>query len=86
MTLRPLACYVVSAAAAGCAGTVSSETVDANTTASASAIVIVERTVDSAHGARAEASARFVRVATPATSSEALRAIGAEIDLPRPGT
>ncbi|MDP9034457.1 MAG: hypothetical protein M3O50_06590, partial [Myxococcota bacterium] len=42
--------------------------------------------VDSAHGARAEASARFVRVATPATSSEALRAIGAEIDLPRPGT
>ena len=37
-------------------------------------------------GARAEASARFIRVATSSSTDEALRAIGASLDLPARGT
>ena len=91
MSLRSVALFALLLVGAGCAGTVSSssETGDANAvpTASAttSAIVIVERTVDPSRGSRAEASARFVRVTAPATAADALRAIGAAIDLPARG-
>jgi hypothetical protein len=40
---------------------------------------------DTAGKSRAEASARFVRVAAPITAQEALRAVGATVDLPPPG-
>jgi hypothetical protein len=50
-----------------------------------SAVVVVQRMVDPAGGLRAEASARFVRVAAPTSTDEALRAIGATLDLPTAG-
>ncbi len=51
-----------------------------------SAVVVVERTADATEGARAEASARFVRVAAGASVADALRAIGAALELPARGT
>ena len=71
----------------GCTGTVSwsPEAVDAETAATTSALVVIERTSDSARGTSAEASARFLRVASPASAEEALRAIGAALDLPARG-
>lgn len=54
--------------------------------ATTSAVIVVERTSDSSGGAHAEASARFVRIASSSSSDEALRAIGATIDLPARGT
>jgi hypothetical protein len=69
--------------ALGCAGTVSGSAgpgdAEARTT---SAIVVVERTVDATATARAEANARFVRFAASSTADDALRAIGAAVDLP----
>jgi hypothetical protein len=47
--------------------------------------VVVERMVDQTGGSRAEASARFVRVAAPVSTEEALRAIGAAVVLPPAG-
>src|SRR5450755_727758 len=75
-------------AALGCAGTVSgsSDGVDAEASATTSAIVAVERTTDSAEGSRAEASARFVRVLAPSSANDALRAIGASLELPATGS
>jgi hypothetical protein len=71
----------------GCTGTVAASSLDAEAAATTtSAIVVVERTSDPAKGARAEGSARFVRVAAPATVDDALRAIGAALELPAPGT
>ena len=88
MSLRSLAVVSLVPASAACAGTVSgsSETGDANALATTNAIVIVERTVEAGRGSRAEASARFVRVSAPASAADALRAIGAAIDLPSRGT
>jgi hypothetical protein len=74
-------------AGAGCTGTVSGspEAADAETTTAMSAVIVVERTSDSVQGSSAEASARFVRVTTPSSSTEALQAIGAALDLPPRG-
>lgn len=49
---------------------------------STTAIVVVARSIDPTEGSRAEASARFVRVAGSSTAS-ALQSIGASLDLPR---
>jgi hypothetical protein len=78
----------VAIAVGGCTGTVSASGVpgDAEPSVSTSAVVIVERTVDSTQGTRAAASARFVRVSTPSSMLEGLRAIGAAGDLPGRGT
>ncbi len=82
-----LALLVMGTAVGGCAGTVSGSGApgDAEPSASTSAVVIVERTVDATQGTRATASARFVRVSTPSSRLEGLRAIGAAGDLPARG-
>jgi hypothetical protein len=72
------------AATAGCAAS-SGEAVDAETATTTSALVIVERTTDTAQGSRAEASARFARVTASASPSTAMRSVGAGLDLPSPG-
>jgi hypothetical protein len=78
---------LAAAAMAGCTGTISASGApdDAQTAMATSAIVIVERTVDATQGTRAEASARFVRVAAPSSVVEGLRAIGASGELPARG-
>ncbi|HXX68635.1 MAG TPA: hypothetical protein VEK07_15715 [Polyangiaceae bacterium] len=79
--------FYLAATIVSCAAPVSSSDApgDAETTTT-SAIILVERSVDLAGGPRAEASARFVRVASTSSPEEALRAIGATIDLPAGGT
>jgi hypothetical protein len=77
---------VPAAGALGCTGTVASSSLDAEAATTTSAIVVVERTSDPSQGAHAEGSARFVRVAAPATVDDALRAIGAALELPARGT
>jgi hypothetical protein len=74
--------------ALGCAGTISgaSDGVDAEASTTTSAVVAVERTADSTEGSRAEASARFIRVVAPSSADDALRAIGASLDLPASGS
>jgi hypothetical protein len=75
------------AASIGCAGTVagSAETTDAETSTT-SAIVVISRTSDASKGSSAEASARFVRVAAPTSTQDALRAIGAALEIPARGS
>jgi hypothetical protein len=75
-------------AAIGCTGTVSGspEAADAESMSTTSAIVVVERTTDMTQGSSAEASARFVRVTAPASAQDALRAIGATLNLPARGS
>jgi hypothetical protein len=70
----------------GCTGTVSGApgTGDAETPTT-HAVVLVERTLDPTEGSRAEASARFVRVASSFTAG-ALQTIGASLDLPPAGS
>jgi hypothetical protein len=72
---------------AGCTGAVSVSpgAGDADTTTT-SAVIIVERTMDGTGGARAQTSARFVRVAARFSKQDALRTIGAALDLPARGT
>jgi hypothetical protein len=48
-------------------------------------LVVVERTVDPGGRLHAEASARFVRIAAPWSAQDAMRAIGAALDLPPRG-
>ncbi|HEY3818664.1 MAG TPA: hypothetical protein VGL81_15935 [Polyangiaceae bacterium] len=88
MRLSLLALLAASPTALGCAGAVSgtADGVDAEPTTTTSAVVAVERTADSAEGSRAEASARFIRVVAPSSTDDALRAIGASLDLPPGGT
>jgi len=88
MRLSLLALLPVVPAALGCAGTVSgaSDGVDAEASSTTSAVVAVERTSDSTEGSRAEASARFIRVVAPSSADDALRAIGASLDLPASGS
>jgi hypothetical protein len=88
MRLSALALLPVIPAALGCAGTVSGsgEGVDAEASTTTSALVAIERTTDGTQGSRAEASARFLRVTAPASGSDAIRAIGAALDLPAAGT
>jgi hypothetical protein len=84
---RPLfSLFCAVAPVVGCAGTVSGApgTGDAETPAT-HAVVLVERTLDSTEGSRAEASARFIRVAGSAAAG-ALQTIGASLDLPAPGS
>jgi hypothetical protein len=70
----------------GCAGTITGpEGGDAEASHTTSAVVSIERTADATEGSRAEASARFVRVTAPASAGDALRAIGAVVDLPARG-
>ncbi|MGH7440528.1 MAG: hypothetical protein ACRENE_32970 [Polyangiaceae bacterium] len=75
----------------GCTGTVAgSPGGGAGTSADAEsavtqALVLVERTV-ATEGTRAAASARFARVTAGVTPAETLRALGASLDLPSPGS
>jgi len=87
MRLGLLAAFVLAAPTTGCTGAVSDPAapVDAEPSTT-SAVVIVDRTIDPSGGPRAEASARFVRVSAPSSIRDALRAIGATVDLPAPGT
>ena len=79
---------LLSAPILGCTGAVSdpASAGDAETSTTTSAVVIVERAVGSSGGAaradRAETSARFVRVLAPSSTRDALRIIGASLDLP----
>jgi hypothetical protein len=75
------------AASLGCAGTVagSAETTDAETSTT-SAIVVISRTSDVSKGSGAEASARFIRVAVPTSTQDALRAVGAALEIPARGS
>jgi hypothetical protein len=75
----------LSFAAAGCAGNVSGVPGDAEAASTTSAVIVVERTIDAVQGSHAEGSARFVRVAAPASVDDALRAIGAALELPARG-
>lgn len=88
MRLSLFALLPVVPAALGCAGTVSgaSDGVDAEAISTTSAVVAIERTADSTEGSRAEASARFIRVVAPSSTDDALRAIGASLDLPASGS
>ena len=78
---------LLSAPLAGCTGAVSvspgAGDADAVTT---SAVVIVERNLDATGGARAQTSARFVRITARSSKQDALRTIGAALDLPPRGT
>ena len=74
------------AAISGCAGNVTAGVGDAEATTTTSAVVVVERSAGANDGVRAEGSARFVRVSAPVSVDDALRAIGAALDLPARGT
>ncbi len=87
MRLSGLALLPLLPAAVGCAGTVSSagaDGVDAESSTT-SALVSIERTSDPTTGSRAETSARFLRVMAPSSADDALRAIGASLELPAAG-
>ena len=60
-------------------------TADAEVATTTNAVVVVERTNTANEGSRAEASAQFVRIAAAASVEDALRAIGASLDLPARG-
>jgi hypothetical protein len=73
--------------ALGCTGAVAeTATGDAETARTTSAIVIVERTVDATGTPRVETSARFARVPAGTSTRDALRTIGAAIELPPAGS
>jgi hypothetical protein len=87
MRLGLLAALVLAAPVTGCTGAVSDPAAPGDAEPSTtSAVVIVDRTLDPTRGLRAEASARFVRVSAPSSTRDALRAIGASVDLPAVGT
>jgi hypothetical protein len=74
--------------AVGCAGSVAGPEGGDAETSTTSAVVAVERTTEATDGAgsHATASARFLRVMAPASSFDALRAIGATLNLPVRGS
>jgi hypothetical protein len=88
MRLDPWTALLLSAPILGCTGAVSDpvNAGDAETSTTTSAVVIVERAVGGSGGAtrpdRAETSARFVRVLASSSTRDALRTIGASLDLP----
>jgi hypothetical protein len=88
MRLAALALLPPLSAAIGCAGSVAGPEGGDAETATTSALVTVERTTDTTEGvgSRARASARFLRVTAPASAVDALRAIGATLNLPARGT
>jgi hypothetical protein len=77
---------LLSLLAAGCEGTISSAGAGDAEATTTSAVIVVERTVDPSSTPRVQASARFVRVPASSSPDDALRAIGAAIDLPPKGT
>ena len=79
LALVPMASVVVGCAASG------ADPGDAETATATSAVVVIERSTDTAQGTRAEASARFVRVSASTSPTTALRGVGAGIDLPAAG-
>ncbi len=81
-----IALLTLVAAFVGCAGNVSGTAADAEAATTTSAVVVVERATDATEGSRAEGSARFVRVTAPASVDDALRTIGAALELPPRGT
>jgi hypothetical protein len=87
MRFRVWPLFLLAPTSVACAGTVSpSDSVgDAEPTIT-SAIVVVERTSDPDAAPRSQASARFIRVASSSTTEEALRAIGAAVELPTGNT
>ena len=70
----------------GCGGAVISDGPSDAEATKTSAVVVVERTAESAAPARVEVSARCVRVASSASVEDAWRAIGAGASVPPPGT
>jgi hypothetical protein len=71
-------------AATGCSASVaaSPEAADAEAASSASAVVVVERTIGPGDGTRAEAVARFIRMRGGPVDDDALRMVGAFLELP----
>jgi hypothetical protein len=88
MRLNAIVLLALTPAAVGCAGNVSGSAApgDAEVVSTMSAVVVIERTIDANEGVRAEASARFVRVAAGSSGQDALRAIGAALELPARGS
>jgi hypothetical protein len=86
MRISSLAFLSLLPTALGCAGNVSGAGGDAEAVTTTSAVVVVERVIDATDGSRAEGSARFIRVRGPASGDDALRAIGAALELPSLGT
>jgi hypothetical protein len=90
MRLGLFTLLALAAPAVGCTGAVADPAIPGDAEAfSTSAVVIVERTLDPSStggGPRSETSARFVRVSAPSSTGDALRTIGATVDLPAPGT
>jgi hypothetical protein len=70
---------------AGCEGTISTAGAGDAEATTTQALVVVERTVDPASVSRVQASARFARFAASSAANEALRAIGAALELPAHG-
>jgi hypothetical protein len=79
-----LATCILLPAAVGCAGNATGSA-DAEVATTTGAVVVVERTNAANEGSRAEASARFVRIAAGASVDDALSAIGASLELPARG-
>jgi hypothetical protein len=86
MARGPELMVLFSLLAAGCEGTISSAGAGDAETTTTSAIVVVERTTDSASAPRVQASARFARFPASSATDDALRAIGAALDLPARGS
>jgi hypothetical protein len=86
MRISILALLPLLPATVGCAVSGTADGVDAEATTTTSAVVAVERSAGSTEGSRAEASARFIRVTSPSSADDALRAIGASIELPARGS
>jgi hypothetical protein len=88
MRLDLCTALLLSAPIVGCTGAIAdpASAGDAETSTTTSAVVIVERAVGSSAGGarpdRAETSARFVRVLASSSTRDALRTIGASLDLP----
>src|SRR6516164_907878 len=71
--------------AAGCEGTISAAGAGDAEATTTHAVVVVERTADSTSAPRVEVSARFARFAASSPAGDALRAIGAALELPARG-
>jgi hypothetical protein len=80
-----LSLLVLAPAALGCAGTVSTTAAGDAEASATSAVIVVERVTGATEASRARASARFIRVTAPSSIDDALRAIGAALDLPPRG-
>jgi hypothetical protein len=76
---------LVALLAAGCEGAISGAGAGDAEATTTHALVVVERTVDSASVPRVQASARFARFAASSGTDDAMRAIGAAIELPTRG-